>query len=403
VTREVVVTGIGLVSPFGAGVEAAAQGLAGVQDRAGPVRGIDAAGLKGTLCCQVPEVALAGPGGSRRPWFDRTTLLLLTALDEALVRAFGSEPPPDEPALVLGTTLGGMESGMAYHREALAGRRGRARHLLDYLALSQPLSLLLQRGGWSRPWVVSNACASGTSALGLGYRLVRLGREDRVLVAGVDPMSAFTFWGFNALRLVSTERCRPFDARRSGLLLGEGAAAFVLEDKEGARSRGAPILGQILGYGETNDAHHPTHPHPAGEGARRAMERALGEAGLEPGDLTYVNAHGTGTRANDAAEARALADLLGGAAARVPVSSTKGHVGHCLGAAGALEAAFTWVCLGRGFLPPTANLEVQDPEIGLNLIRGGPVEARGGPALSNSFGFGGMNASIVLGRGEVAP
>jgi 3-oxoacyl-[acyl-carrier-protein] synthase II len=292
---------------------------------------------------------------------------------------------------------------MGYHCDVLAGRRGNATDLLDYLALSQPTSVLIQRGGLARPQVVSNACASGTSALGLAFRYVKSGRDDLALVAGYDPMSAFTFWGFNSLRLVTPERCRPFDTRRSGLVLGEGAAAFVLEERDRAVARGAPIFGEILGYGETNDAHHPTHPHPEGRGALAAMNRALHEAGLSPADLDYVNAHGTGTRANDASEALALATLLGDAAASVPVSSTKGHVGHCLGAAGALEAAFTWIALGRGFLPPTVNLEEPDPAFPLQFVRGASRRTSAEFALSNSFGFGGSNASVVLRRGEATP
>jgi 3-oxoacyl-[acyl-carrier-protein] synthase II len=172
---------------------------------------------------------------------------------------------------------------------------------------------------------------------------------------------------------------------------------------ERARARGAAVLGEVLGYGETNDAYHVTRPEPEGEGAARAMRRALEDAGLPASELGYVNAHGTGTPANDRAEACALRSVLGNAADVVPVSSTKGHVGHCLGAAGALEAGFTWIALRHGLLPATLNLERPDPAFALDFIRGEPRRSGGSFALSNSFGFGGMNACVVLGTGEALP
>ena len=405
--RRVAVTGLGVVSPFGLGVEAARLGLLEGRDCSAPVGGIDPLDQRGRRACQVPDDPLHEalrallPRPSR--WHDRATLLLILALEEAL-RECGVEPAdfPGGPRLVLGTTLGGMESGLRYHREALGGKPRRMENLLDYLALSQPVSVLLRWGLTGRPWVVSNACASGTSALGLAFRVVRTGRDEMAVAVGLDPMSAFTFWGFNALRLVSSDRCRPFDSDRTGLVLGEGAAALVLEERERALARGAPILGEVLGYGETNDAYHPTHPDPAGRGARLAMERALQDARVPPSSVDYVNAHGTGTQANDEAEARALKALFGDHADAVPVSSSKGNVGHCLGAAGALEAAFALICLRDGFLPQTANLERPDPKLPLRHIQGAPLRKRAYLALSNSFGFGGMNATVVLSGPELA-
>lgn len=402
--RRVAVTAIGIVSPFGLGTGAARRGLAEGRDCSQTVRGLDSLGQRGARACQVPDEELERALGGRPPrWVDRSSRLLLAALDEALSSAGLPSSELADGRLVLGTTVGGLEKGMAYHREVLSGGAGRASALLDYLALSQPLSAFLRTGAGRRPLVVSNACASGTSALGLGFRLVRSGREPLVLAAGCDPMSAFTFWGFNALRLVTPERCRPFDTRRSGLLLGEGAAVLVLEEWERARERGARIYGEILGYGEANDAYHATHPQPQGEGAARAMGRALEDASRPASELGYVNAHGTGTRANDEAEASALRTVLGAAAETVPVSSTKGHVGHCLGAAGALEAAFTLIALREGLLPETVNLESPEPSFSLAFIRGAPLLRRCAFALSNSFGFGGMNASLALGTGEVRP
>jgi 3-oxoacyl-[acyl-carrier-protein] synthase II len=242
--------------------------------------------------------------------------------------------------------------------------------------------------------VIANACASGTNAIGHAFEGIRSGRYDRILAGGYDALSELVFVGFDSLQAATSEKCRPFDGERSGMVLGEGAALVALENFEMAQARGAEILAEISGYGISTDNHHLTQPHPSGIGPRQAMERALRSAGLAPGMIGYVNAHGTATPFNDAAEGKAMAELFG----RIPVSSTKGMMGHSLGAAGAIEAVFTILALREGFLPPNINFRAGDAGLDLDIVANQARPARPAAALSNSFGFGGTNASIVIQR-----
>ncbi|MBA3607412.1 MAG: beta-ketoacyl-[acyl-carrier-protein] synthase family protein, partial [Chthoniobacterales bacterium] len=240
--------------------------------------------------------------------------------------------------------------------------------------------------------VIANACASGTNAIGHAFECIRAGRYERILTGGYDAISELVFVGFDSLQASTPDKCRPFDGARSGLVLGEGAALLALENLEMAEARGAQILAEITGYGISTDNHHLTQPHPSGIGPRQAMERALQSAGLAPDAIDYVNAHGTATPFNDAAEGKAIAELLG----RVPVSSTKGMMGHSLGAAGAIEAVLTILALRDGFLPANINFRVPDLGLDLDIVANKVRPAQAARALSNSFGFGGTNASIVL-------
>jgi 3-oxoacyl-[acyl-carrier-protein] synthase II len=240
--------------------------------------------------------------------------------------------------------------------------------------------------------VIANACASGTNAIGHAFECIRSGRYERILTGGYDAISELVFVGFDSLQAATPEKCRPFDGARSGLVLGEGAALFALENLAVAQARGADILAEITGYGISTDNHHLTQPHPSGIGPRQAMERALQSAGLAPEAIDYVNAHGTATPFNDAAEGKAIAELLG----RVPVSSTKSMMGHSLGAAGAIEALFTILALRHGFLPANINFRVSDLGLDLDIVANKVRPAAPAAALSNSFGFGGANASIVI-------
>ncbi len=240
--------------------------------------------------------------------------------------------------------------------------------------------------------MIANACASGTNAIGHAFECIRSGRYQRILTGGYDAISELVFVGFDSLQAATPDKCRPFDGARSGLVLGEGAALLALENLEAAEARGAQILAEITGYGISTDNHHLTQPHPSGIGPRQAMERALQSAGLAPDAIDYVNAHGTATPFNDAAEGKAIAELLG----RVPVSSTKGMMGHSLGAAGAIEAVLTILALRDGFLPANINFRVSDLGVDLDIVANKVRPAKATTALSNSFGFGGTNASIVL-------
>jgi 3-oxoacyl-[acyl-carrier-protein] synthase II len=250
---------------------------------------------------------------------------------------------------------------------------------------------------------VVSACASGAHAIGSALRMIQYGDADAVVCGGAEAtLTDFGFACFNSMQALSpTGISRPFDARRDGFVMGEGAGMLVLEDEEYARERGATILGEVAGYGSTTDAHHLTAPEPTGGPASRAIELALRDAGADPSQIDYINAHGTSTQLNDAAETAAIKLALGAEAKRIPISSTKSSIGHTLGAAGAVEAVATFRTLITGVIAPTLGYEVPDPELDLDYV---PAEARplvtgnGHPplALSNSFAFGGHNVALAL-------
>jgi 3-oxoacyl-[acyl-carrier-protein] synthase II len=301
----------------------------------------------------------------------------------------------DPELLVIGTTSGGMSFGEAFYRAQV--RKQRPPECAGWLANYLPQKPVLDaEDAWpcaAPSQIIANACASGTNAIGHAFRLVRAGRYRRVLCGGYDAISEMVFVGFDSLQASTPEKIRPFDKARTGLVLGEGAALLALEDMESAQRRGAPILAEITGYGISTDNHHLTQPHPSGIGPRQAMERALGDAHRRPAEVDYINAHGTATLFNDATEGTAIAELFGG---HVPVSSTKSMMGHALGGAGAIEAAFSVLALRQQFLPPNIHLQELDPAWRLNIVANESREARVRCVVSNSFGFGGTNASIVI-------
>jgi 3-oxoacyl-[acyl-carrier-protein] synthase II len=252
--------------------------------------------------------------------------------------------------------------------------------------------------GFSGPTsIIANACASGANAVGHAWELIRRGHAMRVLTGGYDALSQLVFAGFDSLQALSPTQCRPFDANRDGLALGEGAAIFALETLDSARSRGAKIIGEIAGYGACTDAHHLTQPHPDGDAALRSMTAACKSAGLSPADIGYVNAHGTGTPLNDSAEAAAINRWAGEHAAALPVSSTKASIGHLLGASGAVEVAVCLMALRGQWLPPENVLQTPDPLCHFPIVSKPGTESLE-YAMTNSFGFGGANASVILRR-----
>src|SRR5262249_55025103 len=237
-------------------------------------------------------------------------------------------------------------------------------------------------------------CASGTNAVGHAFECVRSGRYNRVVAGGYDALSEMVFVGFDSLQASTPEKCRPFDHNRTGMVLGEGAALLALENLELARERGAPVLAEIIGYGISTDNFHITQPDPSGVGPKQAMERALDSAEISAGDVDYINAHGTATVFNDAVEGKAISALFNG----VPVSSTKGMMGHSLGAAGAIEAIICLLALQHQLLPPNINFASLDDDLDLNIVANEPASAVLHTAFSNSFGFGARNASILMRR-----
>jgi 3-oxoacyl-[acyl-carrier-protein] synthase II len=290
-----------------------------------------------------------------------------------------------------------MSFGEAFFRAQVAKQRPRerARWLANYMPQKAVLDALGAADFTCPSQIIANACASGTNAVGHAFQLVRAGLHDRVLCGGYDVISELVFVGFDSLQAATQEKTRPFDKNRTGLVLGEGAALLALEEMESAMKRGAPILAEITGYGISTDNHHLTQPHPSGIGPRQAMERALADARRRQEEVDYINAHGTATAFNDATEGTAIAQIFG---SRVPVSSTKSMMGHALGAAGAIEAAFSILALRGQFLPPNIHYAEPDPAWTLDIVANEAREASVRCVVSNSFGFGGTNASVVIER-----
>lgn len=393
---RIVVSGIGVVSPYGAGVKAFWEGLAAGSCAIRPISLIDTEGFRARIAAEVPADVMAGLGVSpRRARADR---IGLAAAREALADAGLGPAERAEAALVIGAVGGGMLEGEGwYWEETRTGRPSpRIKALRSILPYTHAETLGWRLGIRGPKETVVMACASGSASLALAADLIRDGVVPLALAGGVDALTRICFMGFNALKLLDPEPCRPFDRDRRGMSIGEAAAFLVLEDAEHCRARGGSVHAELLGAGMSTDAHHVTSPHPEGEGMMRAMTLALADAGIDAGAVDYVNAHGTGTLQNDRTEALALARVFG--AGRVPMSSTKSLVGHTMAAAGSVEAAATVLALRHGLIPPTANLSTVDPEIPFDCV---PITARPAPleiALSNSFGFGGQNVSLIFRR-----
>jgi len=419
-----VITGAGAVSAFGVGLDALLDGLARGEGAVGPIRSFDASAFPVRVAGEVPVEATTAAwmlphlprfGDALARWSaegtfrDRKVPFALLAAAEAWRRAgcgpacrsaglsvaFGIEHTffEDLAALFDGSAVDwrrGEEPGLPRVRVRSRFDLG-ARVLLEHFGLEGPVA------------VHASACAGGALAVAHAAALVERGAASIVLCGASDSMlEPFGFGGFcrlGALSLRNTpDACRPFDRSRDGLIMGEGAAMFVVEAEEHARARGARPLATVLGWSSSQDAHRLTAPRPDGAASRRAMEGALRRAGVAPEAVGYVNAHGTGTPLNDVAEARAIRATLGAAAERIPVSSIKGAVGHLMAASGAIELAACLLPLTRDLLPGTAHHRDRDPECDLDIIGGRPRHARVETVLSNSFGFGGQNGCVVLGR-----
>ncbi|NUR58743.1 MAG: beta-ketoacyl-[acyl-carrier-protein] synthase family protein [Catenulispora sp.] len=406
---EVVVTGMGMVTPVGTG--AAEVHAAMCEGRSGLRRPPE-----GHPVGEALEVGGFGPpldaAGMLPPTearvVDRYIVLALHAAAAALADAdlvVGRDVDPYRAAVILSGTGGLATLEAQVVLRTAKGRLGVSPYLLPGMLPNMGAARIAIQYG-IRGYVSSSgtACAAGGQAIGEALRLLRGGEAD-VVVAGCSeaplfPTLADTFGNARALARGWAEdpagASRPFDRRRNGLVLGEGAGVFVLERKDFADARGAAAHADVLGWGVTNDAHHPTTPRPDGEGAREAMRLALRDSGLAPADIGYLNAHGTSTKLGDAAEALAIRTLFG--SGQPPVSSTKAVTGHMLGASGVVESAVSIRALTGGQLPPTHNLDDPDPDCDLDHIRKGPRAARIDHVMSNSFGFGGHNVSVVYGR-----
>jgi 3-oxoacyl-[acyl-carrier-protein] synthase II len=379
---NVEITGFGCVSPLGIGLRATTENLRHSRDGIAPVRLFPVSKCQARTAGQIDEslrsAATAIAGRSRR--WTRVAQMILTALDEALA----SRPEFVPDCVVMGTTSGEMLLGEEFYRALASGSPAWAatRRIRAYVP-HEPVLQAMSVFHFDAPVrIVSNACASGTNALGLACQMIRAGTARRVLAGGYDALSELVFAGFDCLRASTAEKCRPFDVRRSGLALGEGAAVFCLEKGDSG------LL--ITGYGSSVDTHHLTQPNPSGCGPLNAMRRALETAGADPASVDYINAHGTGTPLNDSSEALAILELC----PLAPVSSTKSMTGHALGAAGAIEAAFCCVALREGFLP--ANINFTQSEFALDIVANEIRPVRPRRVISSSLGFGGANAAVVF-------
>ncbi|MGB1723132.1 MAG: beta-ketoacyl-[acyl-carrier-protein] synthase family protein [Ilumatobacteraceae bacterium] len=389
--RRVAVTGLGVVAPCGIGREAFWQGLLGP--------GLVDAGRLTTIEDWDPSPWYDSPKDARRA--DRSEQYAIAAATEALEQSGRPAADPSRIGTIFGTGVGGihtLEEQIVVRLDK--GERRVSPFLVPMMMANAPGANVSMRFDLRGPnETISTACAAGTHALGYAARLISWGLADAVVAGGTEyagtPTSLASFGNMTALS--STGTSRPFDAERDGFVMGEGAAVMVLEEWEAATSRGATIIGEILGAASNADAHHITAPSPGGVGAIQCMQLALTDAGLEPGEIRQVNAHGTSTPLNDAAEAAAVSEIFGERA--VPVVSTKGVTGHALGAAGALEAAAVLLSMEHRLIPPTANTTNVDPEMTVDVVTGSARPWEPGPTMSNNFGFGGHNGSIIIGPG----
>ncbi len=409
--RRVVITGVGAVTPIGT----AADGLwSGLEARRSAVRTLtrfDPSPFRSKIAAEIPDFRPQDfLDAKRAKRLDRFSQLAVTSARLALRDAHldPARENPDRVGAMMGSALGGVafaESQIGHFLRE--GPRGLDVSLaLAVFPGAASCNIAIEFGVTGPNATNAMSCASGTIAVGEAFRAVRDDLADVMLAGGAEaPLAPLTFAAFSNIRAMSTRNddpttaSRPFDAERDGFVMGEGAAVLVLEERDRALARGAPLYGEIVGFGLTNDAYHMTAPRPDGRQAARAMQLALADGDVTVAEIGYVNAHGSSTPLNDATETLAIKQVFGDHAYRLAVSGTKGYYGHALGASGAIETAICALSLARGWLPPTINLSRPDPACDLDCLPGSEGRrARPDAVLTNSFGFGGVNATLVLRR-----
>jgi 3-oxoacyl-[acyl-carrier-protein] synthase II len=406
--RRVVVTGLGAITPVGNTApetwRAAVAGESGIDW----IRAFDADGLPVRIAAEVKDfdpAGLASPKEVRR--LDRNVLLSLQAAKEAVADAGLDGYDPQRVGIVFGSAIGGfigiMEQAETF-RERGADRV--SPYFIPNVLVDSASGQLAISLGYSGPnYAPVSACATGSHAVGEGAETIRRGDADAILAGGTEAcIHPLILAGFTAMRGLAAEEedppraSRPFDATRAGFVMGEGACVLVLEELDAARARGAPVYAEVLGYGASNDAYHMAAPEPAAIGVAEMMRAALARAGVKPEQVGYINAHGTSTPLGDAAETKAIKDVFGEHAYELAVSSTKSVMGHCFGAAGAIEAMMCVLAVRDGVLPPTINYRNPDPACDLDYVPNEAREAEVEVALSNAMGLGGHNACVLIGR-----
>ena len=410
--RRVVVTGMGAISPLGIGVEALWEGLCAGRSGIGPITQFDTTGFETTIAGEVrgfdPEQYLEKKEARKA---DRFVQFAVAASRMALADAALAVTPAlaEEFGCVIGAGIGGMATLEEFHTTLMTkGPKRVSPFSIPKLIINMAPGYVAMVLGLKGPnESVVTACATGNNCIGSAARWIQLGQAKAMLAGGSEAtITPMGISGFNALKALSTHNAeptkasRPFDALRDGFVMGEGAGVVVLEELGHALARGARIYAEFGGYGSTADAFHLTAPSPDGDGAVRCMRRAIRDAGVTPEQIEYINAHGTSTKYNDAIETKAIKAVFGEYAYRLPVSSTKSMTGHLLGAAGGVEAIASVLAIEHGILPPTINLEHPDPECDLDYVPNTARRAAVRNVMSNTFGFGGANASVVFKKFE---
>jgi 3-oxoacyl-[acyl-carrier-protein] synthase II len=414
--RRVVVTGTGLVTALGTGVEKNWQALLAGRSGVRPITRFEVGQLEVSIAAEVrdfhPEAFAIDRKEARR--MDLFTQFAVAASEMAVQEsgiAIGSEKPhgydPERVGVILGSGIGGVGTMEETYRKALVKGFDRISPLFVVQMLINMASgvVSIRYGAKGPNWCPASACASSAHAIGEAWKSIQTDETDAVIAGGAESaITPLSIGGFAAMKALSTRNAephrasRPFDRDRDGFVTGEGAGIVVLEELEHARRRGAPILAELAGYAACSDAHHVSAPAPEGEGAARCMRLALRSARMSPDQIGYINAHGTSTPSNDVNETRAIKAVFGEHARKLAVSSTKSMTGHLLGAAGGAEAVVSVRALARSVLPPTINYENPDPECDLDYVPNHPREVRVDAVMSNSFGFGGTNAVLVFNR-----
>ena len=401
---RVAITGMGLKTPAGSDVETFWETVLAGRACAGPIRRIDPSDLPVRFACEVVDFEPSAYFDSKEMRrTDRVAQLAFAAAADALADAGELGADPARCGVVAAAGVGGLITQEEQERNLFSRGASRVSPMLVPMMMPNASAALVGlKLGWTGPnFCIATACAGGSHAIGEAARLIREGSSDVVLAGGseacVTPIALAAFARMGALsnRNDAPELAsRPFDVDRDGFVMGEGAGFLVLEDWDRAEARGARIYGEVAGYGRNSDAYHVTAPAPGGAGAAECMRLALTDAGIEPSAIGHVNAHGTSTDLNDAAEAEAVVKVFGEHA--LPIWSAKGSIGHLIAAAGAVEAVAAMLTLRDGLIPPTANHHRPEPELAIDVVAGEPRKLAAAPVVSNSFGFGGHNASLVL-------
>ena len=398
-SKRVAITGLGIFCSTGKNVEEFFRSLKEGQSGIGPITLFDTSKYPCKIGAEIRDY---------RPedFFKKMDLKKLSRTDqfgiiasEEAVKASGIQSyPSEEVGVCLGAGAGGMFEAEIYHREILVKGRSKPSLIWPFIP-SYTSDRVAERFGFSGPkFTVTTACSSSATAIGYGADLIRSQKSKAVLCGGSEALSELTFGGFNSLKATDPSPCRPFDRKRAGMSLGEGAGILVLEDFDEATKRGARIYAEFLGYGIGGEAYHITAPEPTGMGGARIMKEAIEESGIPLAEVDYINAHGTGTPLNDKAETLSIKNLFDERAYSIPVSSIKSSVGHCLGSAGTIEAIASVLSIIHRFVPPTLNHQQGDEDCDLDYVPGKSREAEVEVVLSNSFAFGGNCTSLVFGK-----